>query len=130
MAMSDQHKAALAAGRRETAAIKRYLEALEKKRPGRPVTLANLQERAAEILRRIEEEPDRLKVVGLIQARMDTEARIGSFEEIDFAALEAQFVQYVSSYSQRKGISYSAWREMGVPAALLKQADIPRTRRS
>ncbi len=130
MAMSDEHKAALARGRREAAAIKRYLEALEKRRPGRPITLASLAGRLDQVNRRIREETDPLKRVDLMQARIDIEQRIASFEEIDFAALEAAFVECAAEYSDRKGITYSAWREIGVPAAVLKQAGIPRTRRS
>jgi hypothetical protein len=130
MAMSDEHKAALARGRREAVAIKRYLEALEKRRPGRPITLASLAGRLDQVNRRIGEETDPLRRVDLMQARIDIEQRIASFEEIDFAALEDAFVECAAEYSDRKGITYSAWREIGVSAAVLKQAGIPRTRRS
>ena len=44
--------------------------------------------------------------------------------------LEEAFVGAASEYSDRKGISYSAWRELGVPAAVLKRAGVKRTRRS
>ena len=32
-----------------------------------------------------------------------------------------------AAYSERKGISYAAWREIGVPAAVLKRAGISRS---
>ena len=48
---------------------------------------------------------------------------------MDLDELEAGFVEHARSYSERKGISYSAWRETGVPAAALKKAGISRTRR-
>lgn len=130
MAMTDDHKAALARGRTEAAAIKRYLQALDARRPGRPVTLAGLQEKLDLLIRKIAEEDDALKKVDLVQMRLDTEQRIAGFEEIDFETLESGFVRYARGYSDRKGISYSAWREIGVPAPILKQAGIPRTRRS
>lgn len=130
MAMTDDHKAALARGRTEAAAIKRYLQALEARRPGRPVTLAGLQEKLDLLIRKIAEEEDALKKVDLVQMRLDTEQRIAGFEEVDFETLESGFVRYAHGYSERKGISYSAWREIGVPAPVLKQAGIPRTRRS
>ena len=40
--------------------------------------------------------------------------------------LEDEFVDAASGYSQRKGISYTAWRELGVPASVLKRAGIGR----
>ena len=130
MAMSDDHKAALARGRREAAAIKRYLEALEQRRPGRPITRATLQAKLDQVNARVAEEPDPLKRVDLVQMRIDTDRRIESFTEDDFTALEADFVLHAGSYSARRGISYTAWREIGVPASLLKRAGVPRTRRS
>lgn len=130
MTMSDQHKAALATGRREAAAIKKYLEALENRRPGRPVTLESLQSKLDQVNRQIAAEADALEKVHLIQTRMDLEQRISSFTGVDFALLEEQFREHVASYSRRKGITYSAWREIGVPAALLKRAGVPRTRRT
>mgnify|MGYP001827171836 FL=1 len=130
MAMTDDHKAALARGRTEAAAIKRYLQALDSRRPGRPITLAGLQEKLVVLKRKIAEEEDALKKVDLVQMRLDTEQRIAGFEEVDFESLEAGFVRCARDYSERKGISYSAWREIGVPAPVLKQAGVPRTRRS
>lgn len=130
MAMTDDHKAALARGRTEAAAIKRYLQALDSRRPGRPVTLAGLQEKLDLLIAKIADEEDALKKVDLVQMRLDTEQRIADFEEVDFETLEAEFVRYARVYSERKGISYSAWREIGVPASVLRQAGIPRTRRS
>ena len=40
--------------------------------------------------------------------------------------LEAEFVKFAKSYSERKAISYAAWREVGVSAATLKAAGIGR----
>jgi hypothetical protein len=38
--------------------------------------------------------------------------------------LEDGFVEHARSYGERKGISYAAWREIGVSAAVLKRAGI------
>ena len=61
--MPDGHKAAVAAGRVDTAAVSGYLEALEAQRPerGRQVTPGRLEARRAEIdaqLAALADEPD------------------------------------------------------------------------
>ena len=132
MDMTQEHKDALAQGRRESKAIKAYLEALDApKRRGRPVTAESLQLKIADLDGKIRDEPDPLRRVELIQARLDTEEALAGFEATEnIDALEAGFVEYGNGYSERKGISYAAWREVGVPAPVLKQAGIKRTRRS
>ena len=58
---------------------------------------------------------------------MDLEQEVGQLSEgVDLAALEAEFVAVASTYSSRKGISYTAWRELGVPADVLKRAGVSR----
>jgi hypothetical protein len=47
--------------------------------------------------------------------------------KVDLAQLEKDFVKAAAPYSERKGISYSAWREVGVPAAVLDKAGIARS---
>ena len=46
--------------------------------------------------------------------------------KVDMTQLEADFVSAARGYSARKGITYAAWREIGVPAPVLTAADIPR----
>jgi hypothetical protein len=46
---------------------------------------------------------------------------------VDMAALEQAFAEVAASYSDRQGISYASWREVGVPAAVLKRAGIARS---
>lgn len=130
MAMSDDHKAALARGRAEARAIKRYLEALGNRRPGRPVTASSLKDRIAKLEQQIEEETDALRRVELVQKRIDNEASLKTLGDgADMAELERDFVAHAKAYSERKGIGYQAWREAGVSAAALKAAGIPQTRR-
>lgn len=130
--MTDEHKAALAKGREQGRAVRDYLAALETDRkPGRRVDPASIEERIAKIQSAIDGEPDPAKRVEHIQRRLDLEQRLVELQDQpDVEALERAFVAAAAEYSERKGISYSAWREAGVPAAALKAAGIARTRRS
>lgn len=128
--MSQEHKEALAKGRRESRAIKAYLDALEGRKPGRPVTRESLEKRLASVNARIESSDDPLESVELIQKRLDIEeALVSADDAANMQDLEAGFVAHAKSYSERKNISYTAWREFGVPAATVRAAGIPETRR-
>lgn len=130
MAMSDAHKEALAQGRRESRAVKAYLEVLGSRRPGRPVTVDSVTKRISGLEERLAVESDPLKRLDLIQAKLDAEDQLESLSgSIDIDALEKEFIEIAQSYSARKGISYSAWRAVGVDPSVLKDAGIPRTRR-
>ena len=130
--MTKAHKAALARGREQGRAVRDYLEALsQERRPGRPVDADTLGARIQRLQEQIDEEPNAAKRVDLIQRRLDAEVRLAALEErVDLTDLEDEFKAAVAEYSDRKGISYSAWREAGVPAAVLRDAGIARTRRT
>ena len=130
--MSDEHKAALAKGREQGRAVREYLAALEHDRkPGRPVDRSTIEAKLPEVQAKIDAEPDPAKRVELIQKRLDLEERLVELgQEPDVDALEKQFVKVAAEYSERKGITYPAWREAGVPAQALKQAGVKRTRRT
>lgn len=127
--MSDEHKAALAEGRNQSRSVRRYLEALDAHRPkrGRKRTPESMQKR----LDRIEADlasADPLKRLRLIQERLDLSAELAvAGERVDLSGHEEEFVGAAASFSQRKGISYAAWRELGVDAAVLKRAGIRRS---
>ena len=127
--MSDEHKAALAEGRNQGRAVRRYLEALEAHRPkrGRKRTTDSIQKR----LEKIEAElpsADPLKRLQLIQERLDLQNELEHANtKVDLTELEAEFVRAAADYSARKGISYAAWRELGVEASVLKRAGISRS---
>jgi hypothetical protein len=129
--MSKEHKEALAKGREQGKAVRDYLAALESERkPGRRVDRGTVEARIADVQSSIDEEADPAKRVTLIQKRLDLEERLISLDdEPDLDALEAAFIAAAAAYSERKGISYTAWREAGVPASTLKAAGIKRTRR-
>ena len=132
MAMSDEHKAALAQGRRESKAIKAYLVAISvPKRRGRPITPEVLEAKIETLDQRIREETDVLARVDLFQARIDAQEALDHMAAVvDLDSLEAGFVEYANSYSQRKGITWPAWREAGVSAEVLKAAGVKRTRKN
>jgi hypothetical protein len=128
--MSDEHKAALAEGRNQGRSVRRYLEALDAHKPkrGRKRTPESMQKR----LDRIDVElasADPLKRLQLIQERLDLKSELDAAgERIDLSGLEQGFVEAAAAYSSRKGISYAAWRELGVEPAVLKRAGISRGR--
>jgi hypothetical protein len=41
-----------------------------------------------------------------------------------FDALEREFIYVAKKFAGMRGISYGAWRDVGVPEAVLKRADI------
>lgn len=127
--MSAEHKEALALGRVQGRAVRRYLEALETSRPkrGRRRTREAVQKRLAAVADRLEV-ADALSRLHLLQERRDLEEELESMNGggVDLTALEEEFVKAARSYSRRKGVSYAAWREVGVPASVLRQAGISR----
>jgi hypothetical protein len=126
--MSQSHKEALAVGREEGRAVRRYLEALDAHKPkrGRKRSPESIQKRLEEIDDKLQSS-DSLSRVHLVQERMDLEYELMSKDaQIDLAALEEAFIKAAKNYSQRKGITYAAWREAGVDAAVLRQAGIRR----
>lgn len=127
--MSDDHKAALAEGRNQGRAVRRYLEALEAHKPkrGRKRTPESMQKQIDKIDAELAG-ADPLKRVSLIQARLDLTAELDrAGTSVDLTALEQGFVDAAAAYSQRKGISYAAWRQLGVEASVLKRAGIRRS---
>ena len=126
--MSDDHKAALAVGRTEGRVVRRYLDALEANKPkrGRKRTPDSIQRRLKVIDAELAE-TDRLNELKLVQERMNLELELASLgARQDLAGLEVEFVKVAKAYSARQGISYAAWRAVGVPAAVLKKAGVSR----
>ncbi len=128
--MTAQHKAALAKGREEGLAVRRYLEAIESSRPrrGRRRTPASITKRLAAIDAELAT-ADPLTKLHLIQQKKDLSEELGKGAETeDLSALEKQFIKVAKSYGERKGISYGTWRTAGVSAAVLQKAGVARTR--
>ena len=129
--MSDAHKKALAKGRKEGRTVRDYLEALEASRPrrGRRRTPESVERRLKVVAELVETTDSPLSRLQLIQEQLDLEAELAVGEEwTDISDLQADFVKVAKAYGERKRITYSAWRAIGVGAPVLKEAGINRTR--
>lgn len=128
--MSAEHKAALAVGREESRAVRRYLEALEAHKPkrGRRRTSDGIEARLSQIDDRLAN-ADPLSRVHLVQERINLQNELASKDDpVDMQALEAGFIDAAHGYGDRKGLTYAAWRAAGVDANVLRKAGISRTR--
>ena len=127
--MSDEHKQALAQGRMESKVVRDYLEALRSAKPkrGRKRSPESIQKRLAKIESELAS-ADPLTELLLLQERRDLQDEaesLGSGD--DLASAEEAFVKVAKAYSERRHISYATWREVGVEAAVLKRAGVPRS---
>lgn len=112
--------------------VSRYLERLLERRPGRgrPKRAKSDQEIAARVgvidtemgkasvLARLALTQERLELIAELEAR----AAPAPAEEDD--RLEQAFIAAARRYSDERGISYGAWREMGVGVRVLRLAGI------
>lgn len=127
--VTDDHKAAMAEGRSQSRKLAPYLEALESHRPkrGRKRTPDSITKR----LEAIEEELPRanpIKRVNLLQERLNLTRERDTLEtEVDLSEPEEAFVANAKSYGERRGITYEAWRQLGVPPEVLKRAGITKS---
>jgi|AP48_1055490.scaffolds.fasta_scaffold317349_1 hypothetical protein len=115
-------------------AVRDYLDALVTNAPkrGRKRTTDNVKARISAIGEAMGN-ASATKRLDLVQERLDLEAELDAMARagsVDMGGLEAGFVKSAASYGSGRGISYAAWREMGVHATTLKAAGVPRTRRS
>jgi hypothetical protein len=127
--MSAEHKAALAEGRNLSRSVGRYLEALEAHKPkrGRKRTPESVKKQLAQVQESLKTASGARRLELIQQRRsLEVEAAGMSVGGPDLTALEKEFVRSAKGYSQRKGITYGAWREFGVPPEVLKKAGISR----
>ena len=114
---------------RANGTISAYLTALgeEKARGRRKRSPEKLLQRLNVVAEQMDSASQIVKV-RLIQERLDIEdAMRPDPPSVAFSPLEDAFCSVVGSWSASKGISYSAWREVGVPAAVLKRAGVRRS---
>lgn len=124
--MSKSHKAALAQGRVEGRIIRSYLDVVEANKPkrGRKRTIDSITRRLAVIKKELAI-ADTVTKLRLTQERMDLERELKVKKaNADISKLEAQFVKVAKAYAVRNGITYTAWREIGVGPQVLKRAGI------
>ena len=127
--MSDDHKAALAEGRAQGRAVSRYLEALAANKPkrGRKRTTDSVKARLAKVEAELVD-ADPLRKLQLTQEQMDLQAELEATEpSFDISELEAAFIAAAGPYAARNGLTYTAFRAVGVAPAVLRAAGIPRT---
>lgn len=126
--MSDAHKQALAEGRDQGRAVRLYLEALDRNKPkrGRKRTADSVKKRLAVIEDNLPA-ADPLSRLHFIQERMDLEDELEAMSaKTDLTDLEKAFAKAARSYGERKGITYAAWRELGVSPEVLRKAGVLR----
>ena len=126
--MSKTHKDALANGRVEGRVIREYLEIVEATKPrrGRRRTTESITQRLAVIAAELKT-TDPVTKVRLIQERLDLRTELASMKsKSEVATAEAKFIKVAASFSERNEITFDAWREFGVTAAVLKKAGISR----
>ena len=124
--MSDEHKQALARGRAESRIVKDYLEALRETKPkrGRKRTPETVEQRLTAVTKELET-ADALTELLLVQEQHDLMKELLNLRsQVDVRSFEHAFVQVAVSYSKSKKIDYSSWREVGVPAEVLKRAGL------
>ena len=115
----------------EVSAIREYLKALEQNAPrrGRKRTPDGIRRQLASVTAEMEGATV-TRQLDMVQQRIDLETELEALEQagsIDLSALEANFVDHAAAYGGRRGISYAAWREVGISAATLKAAGIRRS---
>ena len=129
--MSNEHRDALAQGRTESSIVRQYLEAISTpKARGRRRSPETLERQIAAINEELKVADPHQRLL-LTQERKDLESKLAALTAPqDVAAIERRFIKVAKSYSLRKGINYSTWRETGVSAEVLKEAGIARTRKT
>lgn len=126
--MTDEHKAKLAEGRGLSRPVRDYLEAIDGNKPkrGRKRTPDSIKARL-DVIKAALPTAAIMKKVEMVQERRNLEVELATMgATIDLTELEKGFVASAKTYSARKGISYAAWREIGVTAEVLKKAGITR----
>lgn len=125
--LSDEHRAALSRGRVEGAAVRRYLETISSDggRRRSPDAIKAQLEKLNEELH--SSELDVMRRLHALQRRRDLERDLAvASQNEDLESVEAAFVEHAANFSARHKLDYSTWREIGVPAGLLRKAGITR----
>jgi hypothetical protein len=126
--MTKTHKASLAIGRAESRTVRDYLEAVRRNRPkrGRKRTPDSIKKRLAVIENQFDDS-DAITQLKSSQERLDLSMELAEMTRTQqIGPLEKAFVKVARSYGDRNGITYTAWREIGVDPAILKKAGITR----
>jgi hypothetical protein len=112
------------------AAVERYLTIVTApKHRGRQRTVARVrQELDAATIASTDPNNGALEKLRLAQQILDLQAELVRRENtVNAKEVEDEFVQVAGEYAHHRGISYEAWRAVGVEPAVLKRAGIART---
>ncbi len=127
--MENKSSSARGVARSQGTVVNKYLEALEANKPkrGRKRTPESIQKRIDAIEAEMTD-ANALRRLKLVQERLDREADLAKMAEtVDISSLEARFVDVAGDYAASQGISYAAWKELGVAPDVLKRAGIRRS---
>ena len=128
--IGEEHKAAMAEGRKHANNVKRYLEHIADSKPkrGRRRTVESITARLAVIDAEFET-ASALAKLGLHQERDDLNEELKSIERRQGSAAEVEelrqlFIESALPYAQSKELKAKAFRQMGVDPKTLKEAGI------
>lgn len=109
--------------RSSAACVKRYLELIARQ-PRRGASAAPVRKQLAQVEERLATQEDPLVRVLLHQQVLDLQEKLATIEtdEGDYEQIEAEFVEHVKVWAERKGVSYAALREAGVSTQVLRHA--------
>lgn len=128
MAKKAAKRSAKKGGAAASRAVADYLESLEHNKPkrGRKRTKASVEKALADAETKLATAtPGRRP--GWAEKVVQLRGQLNAMESSgDHGAKETAFVKVAADYSTQKGISYAAWRELGVPPDVLKKAGVAR----
>ena len=128
---SEAHKAAIQEGRQQGILIRRYLDWIEHSNTKTPGRRKRSVESVDKRLTQIDETfptADNLTRLTLVQERINLLIEREQIQaNVEAGAIEDRFVSTAADYGEKKGITYTAWREMGVKPEVLERAGIKRS---
>jgi hypothetical protein len=117
-------------GQYETNRIRKYLRMVEARAGGGLRGLKTrewVEQQVEKLPEQIRDEEDPVKRLLLTQQLLDNQAILADLpNEEEFQRAEEDFVAVVKGFSERKGLSYAAWRHVRVEPEVLERAGIKR----
>ena len=123
---SPEQKESLSHGREQSKVVRKYLEAIELSKPkrGRKRTIDSITKQLNAIDTSIKATHP-LNRLNLTQKKLELTQELERIKNgPDIGDLEVQFIKVAMDYSKRKGISFPAWKELGVAPDVLAKAGI------
>jgi hypothetical protein len=108
--------------REATAVVRAYLESLAVPEDEKRVSLEVLERRKEKAAADLKATDDVMTRLMLTQKLNDIDAEIDGTPD----NWEADFIEVAAWYSVWRGIGYDTWRELNVPARVLREAEVPK----